>query len=139
MSEAPSRLTIMFRGRILAESLKLDVDLIVPDVRLHRLGRRDVSDSSVSTQPTIWTFLDFEAPDNRAEELATGLAEALSADGGWYADFRSETEHVVIFPGKTFRYAKGDRDGFDAAVEYGRSIGVPDHQLDWEDVDPWAL
>jgi hypothetical protein len=127
----------MFRGRLLAESLRLNTDLVVPDLRLARIGQHDVSNSAVDTQPTIWTFVDFELPDHRADELASLLAEVLRPDGGWYADYRSETEHVVVFAGKAFRYSKGDRTALQEAQQHGRSVGIPDHQLDWEDVDPW--
>ena len=46
---------------------------------------------------------------------------------------RVGADHVVVFPGRTFRYAKGDRTGRAAAVEHGRAIGGPEHQLDWGD------
>jgi hypothetical protein len=38
-----------------------------------------------------------------------------------------------VFAGKIFRYRRGDQTGRAAAVEYGRTVGVPDHQLDWTD------
>ena len=125
----------MFRGRLLAESLQLGADLVVADLRLARIGQHDVSDSAGSSQPTVWTFVDFELPEDRADELAAQLAGALRPDGGWYADFRSGSEYVVVFAGKTFRYAKGDRIARDEARAYGRSVDVPAHQLDWEDVE----
>ena len=54
------------------------------------------------------TFLDFEADDDRADELAHALAAALLPDDGWYADFQSDAEHFVAFSGAVFRYRKGD-------------------------------
>jgi hypothetical protein len=122
----------MFRGRLLAESLRLGSDLTVPDLTLTRIGQRDVSSSAADSQPSVWTFVDFELPDHRADELAAQLARTLRPDGGWYADFRSEAEHVVVFAGKAFRYRVGDRDALHEAQEHGRSVGVPEHQLDWE-------
>jgi len=121
----------MVRGRLLTESLRVGVDVRVPSLRVVRFGRHDVSESTSDGQPDVWTFLDFEAPDEAADELAAALAGALLAGQGWYADFTVGDDHVVVFAGRVFRYAKGDQAGRAAAVEYGRSAGVPDHQLDW--------
>ena len=53
----------MMIGRILTESLRPGVDITVPDLRATRVGRHDVSASTVPTQPSVWTFLDVELPD----------------------------------------------------------------------------
>jgi hypothetical protein len=55
------------------------------------------------------------------------------ADGGWYTDFTVGDDHVVVFARKIFRYRRGDHTGTATAVPYGRTAGVPDHQLDWTD------
>jgi hypothetical protein len=123
----------MLRGRLLTESLRVGADLRVSALRVVRVGRHDVSGSTSADQPGVWTFLDFEAPDAVAGELADALASALTPDQGWYADFEVGNDHVVVFAGRVFRYAKGDRAGRAAAVDYGRTVGVPDHQLDWGD------
>jgi hypothetical protein len=121
----------MLRGRLLAESLRVGADLRIPALRVVRVGRHDVSGSTTNAQPGVWTFLDFEAPEEVADELADALAGALTRDPGWYADFEVGNDHVVVFAGRVFRYAKGDRAGRAAAADYGRTVGVPDHQLDW--------
>jgi hypothetical protein len=123
----------MFRGRLLAESLRTGVEMTVPDVRLIRISRHDVSDSTSPSQPSLWTFLDFEVPDDRVDELTVLLAAALLPDDGWYADYQSATEHVVVFSGRSFRYRKGDPAARAEAVAFGRAAGTPDHQLDWGD------
>ncbi len=85
----------------------------------------------MSYQPGVWTLLDIEGPDDVASDLASALAEALIEGQGWYADFRVSADHVVIYPGRSFRYTIGDQAGRNEAVEYGRSVGVPACQLDW--------
>jgi hypothetical protein len=113
-------------------------DVAVPDLRVVRLWREDVSAGAVATQPPVWTFLDFEAPEEEAEAeaVASAIAAALLADGGWYADVRTENEHYVVFAARVFRYTKGDAAARDEAVAYGRSVGVPEQQLDWENYTP---
>ncbi len=121
----------MLTGRVLAESLRIGVDLAVPGLRVTRLGRHDVSGSTVASQPGVWTFLDVEAPDERADELASALAAALRSDDGWYADFSVGDEHVVVFADHVFRYRRGDAAARAQAVAYGLTAGTPRHQLDW--------
>jgi len=120
----------MLRGRIVAESLRAGCDLQVRDLRLARVDRQDVTEGAASYQPKVWTLLEVEGPDDVAGELASALTGAL-AEGGWYAGFRVGADHVVVFPGLAFRYAVGDQAGRAEAVEYGKSAGVPAHQLDW--------
>jgi hypothetical protein len=134
-------------GRLLTESLRIGADLEVPDLRVVRVGRHDVTVSTtpgdskeppvdrphgaIAEQPQVWTFLDFEAPDERADELAQALAGALDTRTGWWADFIVAQDHVVVFAGKIFRYRIGDRRARDEAVAWGLAAGTPEHQLDW--------
>jgi hypothetical protein len=122
----------VLKGTLLAESLRPGMELRVAGLRLTRLSRRDVSASVSPTQPALWTFLEFEGDDDVADALAHSLARCLR-EGEWYADFVVGDEHVVVFADKVFRYRRGDQSGRAEAIEYGRTTGVPDHQLDWAD------
>jgi len=123
----------MLKGTLLAESLRPGADLRVAGLQVTQVSRKDVTGSVSAAQPPIWTFLNFEADDDVAEPLAQSLSDSLLVDGGWYADFTVGTDHVVVFADKIFRYRRSDQVGRAAAVEYGRTVGVPDHQLDWND------
>ena len=61
------------------------------------------------------------------------LAGALLTEDGWYADFTVGADHVIVFANRIFRYRRGDCDARREAEAYGRSVGVPDKQLDWND------
>lgn len=137
----------MIRGRLIAESLRAGADIEMAGLRLVRLGRHDVSASTLPTgerssdhdqhgavdgQPTTWTFVDFEGPRSLADSLAQALADALEPDLGWWADFTvDDTDHVIVFAGRHFRYRIGDERGRAEAVAWGRAAGTPEHQLDW--------
>jgi hypothetical protein len=137
----------MLTGRLIIESLRTGVDVEVPDLRVLRVGRHDVSASTspdpggggpvgqgaTADQPQIWTFLDFEAPDERADQIGQELAGALDPATGWYADFRVADDHVVVFADRVFRYRIGDDAAREEAVAWGRAAGTPEHQLDWGD------
>jgi hypothetical protein len=47
--------------------------------------------------------------------------------------WNSDIEGTVVFPGKVFRYPRGDQAGREEAKAHGRSVGVPEPQLDWTD------
>jgi len=123
----------MLKGTLLAESLRVGAEVYVAGLRLTRVSRRDVSGSVSPTQPSMWAFLDFEGEDGVAESLAGALAQALLADGGWYANFTVGDECVVVYAGRVFQYRRGDQAKRAEAVEYGKAVGVPIQQLDWAD------
>jgi len=140
----------MIKGRLIAESLRVGHDVRVTGLTVARLGRHDVTGSTTpfesvtedgagppvgasASQPSIWTFVDFEAPDERADELGEALAHALISENGWWADFVVGEDHVVVFANMVFRYRMGDVDARKAAVDYGLAAGTPRHQLDWGD------
>ena len=81
----------------------------------------------------MWTFSDFEASSEQADDLADALAGVLMAADGWWADFVVDDDHVVVFASRVFRYRIGDLDGRNEAVAYGIEVGTPRHQLDWGD------
>jgi len=98
---------------------------------VNAVRRIEVSGATASQAPR-WTLLEFEVSDGYADRLATALAGALEP-GAWYVDFHSAIDTFVVFAGRIFRYPRGDVPGREAAEGYARSLGVPDHQLDWPD------
>jgi hypothetical protein len=121
----------VIRGAILADSLRTGTALAGHDMHILQLSRYEVADAA-EYQPRIWTLIEFEAPASADEALAADLAESLLAPG-WYVNWNSDAEATVVYPGKIFRYPRGDADGRRAAQEHGRSVGVPEPQLDWTD------
>jgi hypothetical protein len=123
----------MLKGTLLAESLRVGAELRVAGLTLTRLSRQDFSGSVSAAQPPVWTVVGFEADDGVADVLAQSLSDSLLAEGGWYADFKTGREHLVVFAGRIFRYRRGDQAGRAEAIAYGRTVGVPENQLDWPD------
>jgi hypothetical protein len=119
-----------FSGTLLGESIQLGavldaVPLIVTNV--HRAAAGDVE----AGQPELWTFIEFTVAADRAAELAGNLSRVLIEKGGWYCDFRSRDEVFVVFFDRIFRYRRGDRAERAKAEEHGRSMGIPESNLDW--------
>ena len=118
-----------YSGALLAESLRPDAVLDGIPLTVTRIYRA-VLGIAEAGQPELWTVFEFEVPADRARELAEALSRLL-LEGSWYCDFRSADEVFVVFSGRVFRYPRGDRAARAQAEEYGRSVGVPEAQLDW--------
>ncbi|MGA5451828.1 hypothetical protein ACPCVO_34860 [Streptomyces umbrinus] len=120
----------MLEGVLIAESLRAGAQLTGIPLRITKLTRVEMTDLG-QDQPRIWTLLDFAADELDAERLADQLASCLSSTGVWYTDFHTSRETFVVFADKVFRYARGQAEGRREAQDYGRSVGVPEQQLDW--------
>jgi hypothetical protein len=117
-------------GVLIAESLRTGARLEGVTLTVRRIARDDDGETGAG-QPLTWTFIEFEAPLDEADELAAALSRALDKRLGWYCDFRSPTETFVVFAERVFRYPRGDKDGRSQAEAHARSMGVPESQLDW--------
>jgi hypothetical protein len=122
------RIPTMLRGAIVGESLRVGAALDGVPLKVQKLERVD---AGLAEQPAEWTLLWFEADDADADQLAEQLSSALEARGGWYADLHSDSEVIVVFAGRIFRYRRGDTSERSKVADYARSVGVPDDQLDW--------
>jgi hypothetical protein len=84
-----------------------------------------------------WPVVELHRVDFGVDDIhAVALAEALKGvldKPGWYADFHNEREIFVVFPGRVFRYPRGDMASRSEAQAYGRELGIPEPQLDWAD------
>lgn len=82
-------------------------------------------------QPPTWTAISFEADDSQADAIANTFSQALKK--GWYINASTMTHVYVVFPNRAFKYLKGDINERQAAKGHGLSLGIPEHQLDWEE------
>jgi len=117
-------------GTLIAESLRDGASIEGIALTTTKIVRASAGDVDAG-QPRMWTLIEFEIADEHGDELALLLERSLEREGGWYCDFRNEHDTFVVFADRTFRYARGDESGRAAASEYGRSLGVPEAQLDW--------
>jgi hypothetical protein len=120
---------VMIEGTLIAESLRAGTNLENLKLTIRKISRYRAQGSTPG-QPDIWTVLDFEADEAGAGKLAQALCDALDQPG-WYADFRSPAESFVVFPGRIFRYPRGDQAGRAEAQAHGRQLAIPESQLDW--------
>lgn len=119
----------MIEGTLIAESLRVGTSLQDLNLTVRKISRYRVP-GATADQPGIWTALEFTADEGQAGRLARTFADVLEQPG-WYVNFESPTESFVMFPGRIFRYPRGDAAARAAAQEYGRQLAIPEPQLDW--------
>ena len=119
----------MYDGAIILESLRVGASLAGVPLVVRELKRYTVEGTSAE-QPSVWSVLEFTVEDALAEALAEVLTGVLDQPG-WYVDFRNEEEIFVVFPGRVFRYRRGDDAARAEAQAFGRELGIPEQQLDW--------
>ena len=117
-------------GTLIAESLSKEIPLEGVAIQVQKISRADLGDESAE-QPLTWTLIEFVVEDKAIADLAKALSRSLGASAGWYCDFRTDAETFVVFAGRVFQYPRGEAEGRAAAEAYGRSVGVPEVQLDW--------
>jgi len=119
----------MIEGTLIMESLRVGTNLESLKLTVRKISRYRAQ-GTTPDQPSIWTTLDFEADEAAARELAEAFADVLDRPG-WYVDFHSPAETFVVFPGRIYRYPRGDQAGRADAQAYGRQLAIPEPQLDW--------
>jgi hypothetical protein len=120
----------MIEGTLIGESIRTGAELSGVRLTVRKVSRAPLGDKTAG-QPELWTFIEFEADESQGGVLAGALADVLERDGAWYTDFRTPDETFVVYSGRVFRYPRGDGAGRAEAAAYGRSVGVPEEQLDW--------
>lgn len=119
-----------FIGVIIEESL-MDKS-VFGDVKIVSTKVEPVTDEYKTPWVKQWTLHDVEVPADKAAEIAEKISKALDREHNWYADFKTDKEHFVIYTDKVFHITdRSDKVQYDEATKYGISIGIPDYQVDF--------
>lgn len=119
-----------FSGVIIEESLT--DNSVLKDVNIVSTKVEPVTEKHKTPWVKQWTMHTVEIQTDKVAEVADKISKALDKGHNWYADFKTETEHYVIYTGKVFHITdRTDKQQYDKATEYGISIGIPDYQVDF--------
>ena len=119
----------MYTGLILKESLKYVDILENKDIKISRIEYWEPGDKAADFQPDTWTAIFVEGIEENIEHVAKKISKAILPR--WYANLSNDSTEYVIFYNKIFKHEKGNKEDAKEAIQYGKSIGIPDHQLDW--------
>ncbi len=78
-----------------------------------------------------WTLHTVEIPENQAEDTAKEISTSLDSKHNWYADFKSDKTHFIIFRNKVFKIDRSQKEQYQEATKYGISLGIPEYQVDF--------
>lgn len=77
-----------------------------------------------------WTLHTVEIPEEKADEIAEIISKSFDKDHpDWYADYKNDKYHYIVFKDKIFKVNKDKPKGYKAVTNYGISIGIPEYQL----------
>lgn len=125
-----------YKGVIIEESLQ-NKD-ILKDVKILETKVEDVTEEHKTPWIKQWTLHTVGIPENQAKDVAEKISEALDSEHAWYADFKNDTHHYIIFRNKTFFVDKQSKEQYDEAKKYGISLGIPEYQVDFHpEVKEW--
>jgi len=118
-----------FVGVIIEESLE-NKD-VLKKLKIVKTIVEEVTEAHKTPWIKQWTLHTVEIPENKADEIARELSRALDSKHNWYADYKNETTHYIIFREKVFKIDRTSKEQYEGATKYGISIGIPPYQVDF--------
>lgn len=109
-----------FRGTIVQESLEDDRILN----RFEHLSFRVTDDENPADR---WHLFVVAGTEDEIKKLADFIKPT-----GWYAHFWEGDDVIAVFHNNTFMFKHSDKSTWKEAVEFGKSVGVPEEQLTFE-------
>ena len=127
-----------YQGVIIEESLENKE--VLKKIKIISTKVEPITDEHKAPWLSQWTLHTVEIPDNEAKEIAEGISKSLDRNhgGSWYADFKNDTYHYIIFRDKIFYIDRKRKEQYDEAKSYGISLGIPEYQVDFHpEVAEW--
>lgn len=124
-------------GVIIEESLT--DNSVLKDVKILSTKIEPVTEKHRTPWLKQWTLHTVEIPAAQAERVAKTISEFLeSLHTSWYADFKNQTTHFIVFPHKVFKIEQTSKEQYDKAKQYGISLGIPEYQVNFHpEVEKW--
>lgn len=125
-----------YTGVIIEESL--DNKDILRKIKIIKTKVEKVTEKHKTPWITKWTLHTVEIHENQANSIAEEISKSLDSQHNWYADFKNEKVHFIVFRNKVFRIDRTSKEQYDEAKSYGISLGIPEYQVDFHpEVGKW--
>ena len=125
-----------YQGVIIEESLADKT--VLNKVKIISTKIEKVTDQHRTPWLLQWTLHTVEVAEDQAREIAEEIAQSLDPEHAWYADFKNDACHYIIFRDKIFRADRKSKEQYDDAKRYGISLGIPEYQVDFHpEVEEW--
>jgi len=125
-----------YKGIIIEESLE-DKE-VLKKVKIISTKIEKVIEKHQTPWISQWTLQTVEISKDHAEEVAREISQSLDQKHNWYADYKNDTHHYIIFRDKVFYIDRKSKTQYDEAKNYGISLGIPEYQVDFHpEVEVW--
>lgn len=122
-----------YRGVIIEESLdNLD---ILKEVEIVSTKVEPVTEKHKTPRLGQWTLHTVEIPEEKADQIAEMLSQNLQKEHFWYAYYKNDLYHYVIYRGKMFKVDLKNPALYKDAKRHGVSLGIPEYQVDFAPED----
>lgn len=119
-----------YKGIIIEESL-LDRS-VLSEVEVLETKVEGVTPAHKTPWVLQWTMHTVEFPPERADWIADEISKSIDSEHpGWYADFKNDTHHYIVYLQKVFKVDLADSSQYKEAKKYGHKLGIPKEQLDF--------
>ncbi len=118
-----------FYGTIIEESLEDNSPLGYMEIISTKV--EPITDKHKTPWVNQWTLHKVEIDADKAEQVAISLSKSIDIShvSSWYADFKNEMTHFIIFRDKVFKIDRTNVEEYRKATEYGLTLGIPEYQL----------
>ena len=116
-----------YKGTIIEESLENKA--VLQKVNILKTKVEKVVEKHQTPWLKQWTLHIVEIPENQADFIAQELSQSLDSEHNWYADFKNNDFHYIIFRNKVFKVDRADAEQYNEVRKYGVSLCIPDYQL----------
>jgi len=123
-----------YKGVIIEESLKNKN--VLSKVKILKTKIEKVTSKHKTPWLKQWTLHTVEIFEENADEVAEAISNSLDYSHGsaWYADFKNDQYHYVIYKDKIFKIDRSKPEEYQAATDYGISLGIPDYQVEFSSI-----
>ncbi len=118
-----------FRGVVIEESLENKA--VLGNIKIIDCKTEKVTKKHCTPWVKQWTLLTIQIPELEANKIAQQLSQSLDSKHAWYADFKNKHTHYILFRNKVFKINRTKKQEYQNATNYGISIGIPNHQVDF--------
>jgi len=118
-----------FKGAIIEESLANPK--ILKKVKITKTDILPVTEKHKTPWAKQWTFHFVEVEKEKAESVALEISKNMDSKHAWYADFKTDKIHYIIYLNKVFKINRVNKEEYQKAIDYGLKLGLPNYQLDF--------
>lgn len=118
-----------YKGVIIEESL--EDKSILKDIRILSTKVEKVTEEHRTPWITQWTLHTVEIPEEKVKGIAEKISKSLDSEHAWYADFKNNTRHYIVFRDKVFFVDRQSKEQYDEAKQFGISLGIPEYQVNF--------